>query len=448
MANLFLAIDAVIANKVRSLLTALGIIFGVAAVIAMLAIGNGAQQEILNQIKLVGVNNIVIKPIIEQKEEKLEEAEGKTEKKKFSPGLTVRDVSSIRSTIPGLTKLSPEIILNTNIIRNGIRRSAKLVGVEPSYFEIYDFQLFEGQMFSTEQMKFGSPVCIIGYGLKSRFFPTEDPIGKSIKVGPHWLTIIGVMRERVVSENSISKLGIRDFNMDVYAPLQSVLIRYENRDLITAEALRKAAMRSRGMVFISSDGNEENNEQDAKNYHQLDRLVIQVNETEKLQATAEILSRMLARKHYDVIDFEIEIPELLLKQQQRTNDIFNYVLGAIAGISLLVGGIGIMNIMLASVLERIKEIGLRLAIGAQKSDVVQQFLFEAMMISVSGGLIGVILGVSLAYGVSIVAGIPTIISFSSILLSFGVAATVGLVFGIAPARKAASQDPIASLRYE
>jgi putative ABC transport system permease protein len=233
--------------------------------------------------------------------------------------------------------------------------------------------------------------------------------------------------------------------MDVYAPLQSVLIRYENRDLVTTESIRLAAMRSRGMVFSTES---EESEAEKKNYHQLDRLVIQVHETEKMQTTAEIVSRMLSRRHYDVVDFEIEIPELLLKQQQRTNDIFNYVLGAIAGISLLVGGIGIMNIMLASVLERIKEIGLRLSIGAQKSDIVQQFLFEAVMISVSGGLIGVVLGISMASIVSAVADIPTIVSFSSILLSFGVAATVGLVFGIAPARKAATQDPIASLRYE
>lgn len=304
----------------------------------------------------------------------------------------------------------------------------------------------EGRMFNDEQMRLGSSVCIIGSGLKSRFFPTENAIGKSIKVGPHWLTIVGVMRERLVSESSISKLGIRDFNMDVYAPLQSVLIRYQNRDLITTEELRLANMRSQGFNDGSSESEE--SELEKKNYHQLDRLVIQVGETAKLQSTAEVLSRLLARRHYELIDFEIEIPELLLKQQQRTNDIFNYVLGAIAGISLLVGGIGIMNIMLASVLERIKEIGLRLSIGAQKSDVVQQFLFEAVMISVSGGLIGVVLGVTMAYLVSVFAGIPTIISFSSIVLSFGVAATVGLIFGIAPARKAASQDPIASLRYE
>lgn len=452
MANLYIAIGAVLTNKVRSLLTALGIIFGVAAVIAMLAIGNGAQQEILAQIKLVGVNNIVIKPIVEQEEEKIAEGtDGKKEKKKFSPGLTVRDVNSISENIPGITRLSPEIILNTYVIRSGIRRSAKLVGVDPSYFDIYNFEMYQGKHFNTEQLKIGAPVCVVGSAIKAKFFPTEDPIGKTIKVGPHWLTIIGVLNERLVSKNSISKLGIRDFNMDVYAPLQTVLVRYRNRDVISAEALRKEAQKGGGMVVIIGGSNEEQSKEQAaesKNYHQLDRLVIQVDETEKLQPVAEIISRMLTRRHYEVVDFEIEIPELLLKQQQRTNDIFNYVLGAIAGISLLVGGIGIMNIMLASVLERIKEIGLRLSIGAQKSDVVQQFLFEAVMISVSGGLIGVILGVALAYMVSTFADIPTIISFTSILLSFGVAATIGLIFGIAPARRAASQDPITSLRHE
>jgi putative ABC transport system permease protein len=447
LANLYIAIDAVISNKVRSLLTALGIIFGVAAVIAMLAIGNGAQQEILEQIKLVGVNNIVVKPVIEQEEEKIEETVGAKEKKKFSPGLTMRDVNTIKETIPALTKISPEIILETTVVRQGFRRSAKLVGVEPSYFQIYNFEMEEGMIFTDSQRKAGSPVCIIGQSIKTRFFPTENPIGKNIKVGPHWLSIIGVLSERFISENSISKLGIRDFNMDIYVPLQTMLIRYKNRDKLTATELRQAAAagRSRGMV----SGNEtDQGEQERKNYHQLDRLVIQVDKTPSLQPSAEILSRLLKRKHYDMVDFEIEIPELLLKQQQRTNDIFNYVLGAIAGISLLVGGIGIMNIMLASVLERIKEIGLRLSIGAKKSDVTQQFLFEAVMISVSGGLIGVVLGITMAYVVSEFAEIPTLISFSSIVLSFGVAATVGLIFGIAPARKAASQDPITSLRYE
>lgn len=446
LANLYIAIDAVFANKVRSLLTALGIIFGVAAVIAMLAIGNGAQKEILDQIKLVGVNNIVVKPIVEQKEESVEEAVGKKEKKKFSPGLTVRDVKNIVETIPGISRVSPEIILDTYVIRNGLRRSAKLVGVEPSYFEITDFSVKEGQMFSEEHLVYGSPVCVIGNSIKAKFFPTESAIGKAIKVGPHWLTIIGVLQERVVSSASISKLGIRDYNMDIYAPLNSVLIRYKNRDKVTPEQLRLEAMRSRGNVIIT--GASEEDETEKKNYHQLDRLVVQVGETGALVPTAEIISRLLERRHYNVVDYEIEIPEMLLKQQQRTSDIFNYVLSSIAFISLLVGGIGIMNIMLASVLERIKEIGLRLSIGAKKSDVIQQFLFESIMISISGGIIGIALGVTMAHLVSKVAGIPTTISFNSIVLSFGVAATVGLIFGIAPARKAANQDPITSLRYE
>ena len=176
IANFYIALNAVIANKVRSLLTALGIIFGVAAVIAMLAIGNGAQQEILNQIKLVGVNNIVVKPVIEQKEEKVDEKNGKKDKKKFSPGLTIRDVANIQENIPGLTRISPEVILDTYIIRAGYRRSAKLVGIEPSYFEIYDFRVDEGQMFNREQMNLGIPVCVVGHAIKSKFFPAVHPL--------------------------------------------------------------------------------------------------------------------------------------------------------------------------------------------------------------------------------------------------------------------------------
>jgi len=449
LANLYIAIEAVVANRVRSILTALGIIFGVAAVIAMLAIGNGAQQEILEQIKLVGVNNIVIAPVVEQTEETVEEGfEQAAEKKKFSPGLTMRDVNAIKRVVPGVATVSPEIILDTYLIKGGVRRSAKLVGVEPSYFKISNFELAEGAMFNEQQLEKGAPVCIIGKSIKSKFFPTEDPLGKTIKCGKNWLTIIGVLKERLISEKSISNLGIRDYNMDVYTPLQTVLIRYENRDLITQSMIQSANSGSFGRVVMVGGGSTDGGEKKTVNYHQLDRLVVQVDETDMLNPTADVLARMLTRRHYDVVDFEVEIPELLLKQQQRTNDIFNYVLGAIAGISLLVGGIGIMNIMLASVLERIKEIGLRLSLGAKKNDIINQFLFEAVMISVTGGVIGILLGVTLAYLVSEVAEIPTIVSFSSIILSFGVAATVGLIFGIAPARKAAKQDPISSLRYE
>lgn len=447
LGNFYIALDAVIANRVRSMLTALGIIFGVAAVISMLAIGNGAQEEILEQIKLVGVNNIIVQPIVEQTEDNLSGEEGEEdEKKKFSPGLTVRDVQSIRDNIPSVTKISPEILLETYLIKNGIRRSAKLVGVLPSYFEITNFNLSEGKMFNNTQLKSGSGVCIIGNGVKAKFFQGSNPIGKRIKCGNIWLQVIGVLEERVISSKSIKNLGIRDYNMDVYTPLQTVLIRYSNRDLVS-KATGGGATASSGFRFggtTTVEAQEETN----TNYHQLDRVVVQVEETEKLSTTADVLSRMLERRHMEVVDFEISIPELLLKQQQRTKNIFNYVLGAIAGISLLVGGIGIMNIMLASVMERIKEIGLRLAVGAQKTDIVSQFLFEAVMISVSGGIIGVILGIVLAYVIAGFADIPTIVSWGSVVVSFGVAATVGLIFGIMPARRAAEQDPISSLRYE
>ncbi len=439
LANFNIALDALISNRMRSLLTALGIIFGVAAVIAMLAIGNGTQQELNEQMKLVGVNNIVIEPIIEQLNEKINRSE-RSEKVKFSPGLSLNDATSIREIVPHVEKISPEILIETYIINNGIRRSAKLIGVEPVYFDIFNFSLSEGKMFSDHHLASGAPVCIIGKSIKNRFFPTENAIGKQLKVGQQWLEVVGVLEQRLISDESLSNLGIRDYNMDVYTPLQTVLIRYENRDLVTKSMITKANARA--------NDDEKNEEPVSNNYHQLDRLVIQVAETDLLSPSADVISRMLTRKHFGVVDYQIEIPELLLKQQQRNNELFNYVLGAIAGISLLVGGIGIMNIMLASVLERIKEIGLRLALGAKKTDIINQFMFESVMISVTGGFIGIILGVAMAYMVSQLAEIKTVISLSSILISFGVAASIGLIFGIAPARKAASQNPINSLRYE
>lgn len=440
LSNFFIALEALLGNQTRSLLTALGIIFGVAAVIAMLAIGAGTRQEINEQMKLVGVNNIVITPVTEQREEVLRDTEGAREKERFSPGLSMRDVRALSEVIPNVRKVSPEIVLDTYLVSSGVRRSAKIVGVSPVYFDIFNFNLAEGKMFSQSHMTRGDAVCIIGKSIKNKFFPTENPIGKSIKVGPHWLEIIGVLEQRLITDRSRSNLGIRDYNMDVYAPLSTVLIRYKNRELVTETMIRQA------------NSNEEEDEEAmrnrGKNYHQLDRIVLQADETEMLGPAADVASRLLTRTHYGVTDFQVEIPELLLKQQRRNNDLFNYVLGAIAGISLLVGGIGIMNIMLASVLERIKEIGLRLALGAKKTDIVYQFMFESVLISISGGIIGVALGIGLAFAVSQLAGIKTVISLSSIIISFGVAASVGLIFGITPARRAAEQNPINSLRYE
>ena len=406
----------------------------------MMAIGNGAQQEILEQIKLVGANNIVISPIVEQVEEEVSES-FTIKEPEYSPGLSLLDVNSISDVVPGISKVSPEIIIDTHLIKNGIRRSAKLVGVDSSYFGITNFNLESGKNFNDEQLSRGDAVCIIGRGIKTKFFSQQDPIGKTIKCGQHWLKVIGVLEQRVISKKSIDNLGIRDYNMDVYTPIRTVLIRYKNRASVTSTLIQRANRTNR-------DPNNETESKAPVNYHQIDRLVIQVENSSYMTATSDVIARMLNRRHYGVIDYQISIPELLLQQQQRTKRIFNIVLGAIAAISLLVGGIGIMNIMLASVMERIKEIGLRLSVGAKKQDIVFQFLFEAVLISVCGGILGIILGWIFAALVSNVADIPTIISPFSILLSFGVAATVGLIFGITPARRAAKQDPIASLRYE
>lgn len=439
--NFIIALDAIMANKIRSILTALGIIFGVAAVIAMLAIGKGAEQQILENMKMVGVNNIIVKPIIEQVEEEVEDENAAAQKNKFSPGLTLLDVYNIKNTLPTIEKISPEIELETYIVKKGIRRSAKLIGVVPAYFEMYNLSLADGKMFNKAQLEYGKRVCIVGKGIATRFFTGENPLGKQIKCGPHWLTIIGVIEERQAFSKNMEQLGIRNVNMDVYTPLKTMLIRYENRALVTARMVKQAAQENR------SDENS-TKPKTLENYHQLDRVVVQVKETGLLNTSAEVISRMLERRHYEIVDYEIEIPELMLKQKQQTQKTFNVVLFAIAFISLIVGGIGIMNIMLASVLERIKEIGLRLALGAKKVDITLQFLFEAVIISLTGGMLGVILGVALAFLISEVADMPTIISGFSIIISFLVATSVGLVFGLTPAQRAAEQDPITSLRYE
>lgn len=448
LSNLSIASDALLANKMRSALTALGIIFGVAAVIAMLAIGNGAQQEILEQIRLVGVNNIVIKPVLEQSEGEVDENSGKAEQpKRFSRGLDMADAESIRKLVPTVLQVSPELIYETDVIRAGFRRSSRIVGVEPTYFDITNLALKEGSHFTEEQLYKGQGVCIIGASIRKKFFTNEEALGNYIKVGNHWLQVVGVLQETLVSEKAIENLGIRDYNMDIYAPIKTVLGRYINRASVLSGGDDNTIFVNGGMVTFGDD-EEGGKKKPPKNYHQLDRLVVQVKESEAVTATTDVILRMLKRRHNEVVDFEITIPEQLLKQQQRTKDIFNIVLGAIAGISLLVGGIGIMNIMLASVLERTREIGTRRALGATRQDVISQFMFEAVLISLSGGFIGVVLGVSMAYGIELFTDIQTIISPISIVVSFGVSAAIGLIFGITPARKAALQNPIESLRYE
>jgi len=232
-------------------------------------------------------------------------------------------------------------------------------------------------------------------------------------------------------------------------PLPTMLLRYRNRAEVTQQEMKLAAKESNSGGSNNTDSTETDDQRaEKRNYHQLDKVIVQVDKSSAVTAVADVVRRMLQRRHNDVTDFEISVPELLLQQEQHTKTIFNIVLGAIASISLVVGGIGIMNIMLASILERIKEIGVRRAVGATQKEIGAQFLSEAVMISLAGGVAGILLGVGLATAIEHIAKIHTIVSPLSVVVAFGVSAAVGVVFGIVPASRAAKQDPIVCLRYE
>ncbi|MFW5822407.1 MAG: ABC transporter permease [Tangfeifania sp.] len=432
-------IEAIFTNKIKSFLTALGIIFGVAAVISMLAIGNGAQQEILDQIKMVGVNNIIISPT--QQTNNGEDAEENSDNgpqistKKFSKGLTLFDAESISEVIPSVIRVSPVISFNYSAILKGKSNPVVLEGINNEYFELFNISLQDGDLFTDQQMENGFPVCIIGDNVRNVFFNQEDPIGKNIKCGQTWLKVIGVIERRDFTASASDEMGISSTDNKIFIPAKTVLMRFRNRALVRADEVE---------VLMASREEKANQKE---NLNQLDKIIVQVDETEYLGPTAEIITRMLLRRHNGLYDFEVTIPELLLKQQQRTKRIFNVVLGVIAGISLLVGGIGIMNIMLASVMERIREIGVRQAIGASKKDIIVQFLAESTIISISGGIIGIILGIVLSKTITAIFEINTIVSAFSIIVSFGVSVIIGMVFGYLPAKRASDQDPVNSLRH-
>ena len=474
MHDIHIAVESIIHNKLKSFLTALGIVFGVGAVISMMAIGNGAQQEILDQIKMVGVNNIVILPATMENIEEEDSGSSASQTKKFSPGLQLSDAEAIRQVLPSVKHVSPEVSVFTYITYNGMRQPAKVLGVTSEYFKLYDMGLESGAFFSSDQELNSMAVCLIGHNVKTRFFQQRDAVGEFIKFGANWVKVIGVLEQSasgasMPSEDEASSgtassarsgslgtigsesMGMQGYDDQVFIPIRTMLLRQENRALAITNpgssnsgAVVMGGGRRRIVVNTTSSSESSSN----SNYHQLDRITVQVHETEQLTSSQEVITRMLNRRHQQVPDFEVTVPELLLKQQQRTKDIFNIVLGAIAGISLLVGGIGIMNIMFASVMERTKEIGTRLAIGAKKADVIAQFLSEAILISVAGGVIGVIIGVVLSFLIKSFFDITTIISFSSIIISFGVSAAVGVIFGYSPAKRASERDPIESLRYE
>ncbi|MBL4670013.1 MAG: ABC transporter permease [Flavobacteriales bacterium] len=430
--NIRIASEALFENKFRSGLTALGIIFGVAAVITMLAIGNGAQQQIIEQIEQVGAKNIIIRP---KSIGNIEES-GNEVTKKYSPKLSINDVAAIKNILPCIEKITPFVTYKTAAIANGKRKNCNLVGVSASYFSIYNLTLDKGSIFSELQEKKSDAVCLIGANLASKLFSGKNPIGKTLKTGSLQLSIIGIIAPGGNIGESLQNIGMNNYNDEIFIPINTALRRFKDRARITAKSL----------IPKDNDNDETPKVVDLGVTDQIEKIVIGITNTDYMSESVDILYRLLLRRHNGVEDFEIVVPEQILQQKKQTDDIFNILLGVIAAISLLVGGIGIMNIMLASVLERIKEIGLRMAIGAKKQDIKEQFVYEAGLISLFGGIVGILLGVFLSYLAQWITGTPTIISLWSVFISFFVSAFIGIVFGYIPAKKAAEQDPVNSLR--
>ena len=395
-------------HKLRSFLTMLGIIFGVGAVIAMLSIGSGAERQALELIDTMGVRNI----IVQAKEYKENE---QTEIRKKSMGLSPRDADAIADAVPGVEKVVRKVVIQPyKVLSPSGRAKPKVYGVSSEYGEMMNLALEEGRFLDHDDEEGFAQVCVIGPGVRRDLFGFEQAIGKVLKVNEQWLTVIGILRSPTAAGREFQGIKIAGTANDIYLPVTTATRKFQ------AEPLKNP----------------------------VDELIVRMKKDATVQEAAAVIDSLLERLHGGADDYGIVVPEALLEQSRRTQRLFNVVMGCIAGISLLVGGIGIMNIMLATVLERTREIGVRRALGARRNDIRNQFMIESFTISAIGGLTGVVMGVAIARGVAFYAGWETIVTPFSILLSTGVSLSVGLVFGIYPALRAADLDPIEALRYE
>jgi putative ABC transport system permease protein len=404
MASLF-------AHKLRSLLTMLGMIFGVGAVVAMLSITAGAQKEMMSFIDQLGVNNIIV-----EAHEALDRNELQSIRA-ISPGLTFRDFRAISENVSGLVAITPrkrfkpqKLLPKTN------QDPPQLIGVLPNFVEINSLKLVQGRFFTEEENKSSAPVCVLGEGAKINLLGYDNAVGKYVKVNDTWLQVIGVLTPQASGDSEIEGATASNRNNLVIAPLNTVMRRFEDNTSYLKD--------------------------------EIDGIYMKVGPNVDSIETSNVVRAILTATHKDAGDFSIIVPAGLLEQKKQTQMIFNVVMICIAGISLLVGGIGIMNIMLATVLERTREIGIRRAIGARQADIVRQFLTEAVLISIAGGLIGIAFGVTLSKIIASAAGWSTLVTTSSIVVAFGVSVFIGLLFGIYPAVQAAKLDPIEAIRYE
>ncbi|HEY8231212.1 MAG TPA: ABC transporter permease [Vicinamibacteria bacterium] len=395
-------------HALRSFLAMLGIIFGVGAVIAMLSIGAGAEAQALEIIDAMGLRNVVVKDKRFDRENEL------TEIRRKSAGLSSRDAQAIRDAVPGVELVVAKIEVEAwKVLSPTGRAKPRVMGVSSDYPRLVKVALAEGRFFDREDEDRHALVAVIGADVRRDLFGFEAALGKPLKVNDQWLTVIGVLVGGS-AKREIQGVTLEGTANDVYLPVTAAERRF-------ARAPLKAP---------------------------LDELVVSLLPGTPVQESAVVVKSLLDRLHGGADDYTITVPEALLEQSQRTQRLFDVVMGAIAGISLLVGGIGIMNIMLATVLERTREIGVRRAMGARQVDIRNQFFMESFAVTVTGGLLGIVMGLAIAKGVAVYAGWKTIVTVWSILLSVGVSAAVGLAFGSYPAMRAARLDPVESLRYE
>lgn len=400
------------AQKTRTLLTALGIVFGVGSVIGMLAIGSGAREESLRFIEQLGVRNILVdsRPATSQEEFQ--------QRRRSSPGLSDRDVRILGANIDALELLSARRALHpSRVLPKPSYDIPELYGVRPSYATIHSLHISEGKFFDESADAASAPVCVLGESAKVSLLGYGSALGRFVKINDTWLEVVGVLREQLMagSQNAPSG-GIEDPNNILYVPLNTFQYRFWDQ---------------------SSNMKDD-----------LDGIDLRLRPNADSVEVAKVVTAVLNSTHHNVQDFSVTIPAALLAQQQRTQTIFTYVMVAIAAISLLVGGIGIMNIVLATVLERTREIGVRRSIGARRLDIVRQFLIESVLISVAGGLLGICFGFFLAWLIARTAEWKTIVTTASVVIAFGVSVAVGVLFGIYPAVKASKINPIDALRYE
>ncbi len=409
-------------HGLRSLLTVLGLVFGVCSVIAMLAVGEGASYEAQEQIKRLGSNNIILRSVKPPEGQK-----ATTQAQRVSEyGLRYRDVERLRATIPGINIVVPSREISSFVWHARHKVDAVIKGTVPWYPQMKNREIARGRYFGDVEMEAKTNVCVLGSAAAKALFPAEDALGGKVRVGGDYYRVIGILKPDAASSDAAAQnvSGESESSIhEMFIPLSAAKSRF-------GELL----IRRRSGSF------------DAERV-ELHELTVQVKDLDDVVEVAAIIEADLERTHKKK-DYEMTVPLTLLQQAERTKQMFNIVLGTIAGISLLVGGIGIMNIMLASVTERTREIGIRRAIGAKRRDVITQFLIESVILSGVGGALGVVLGVIIPFVIEAVTDMETIIVFWSPLLAFSISALVGIVFGIYPAMRAADMDPVEALRHE